>query len=132
MNYNKKLKEYLFATLFAIIAIVAVAWIRGAFSSDDIKTLCMGIGDGLFVAGVLYAGVGLLIKISTTGQFDIFGYGIRSLKYLFTPTKKNRDEGGYYEYTLKRKERRRPAPMYLVWIGVVLIALAAIFNFLSI
>ena len=64
-----------------------------------------------------------------TGLFDIFGFGFKSLKYLFTPMKKDPSEGGYYEYVMEKREKRKnkPVPYLFLLIGVAALALAFVF-----
>lgn len=93
-----------------------------------LTTVIMAIADGTTVTALLYVGFGLLLLVASTGVLDIIGYGFKSLVYLFTPYRKNRAEGGFYEYKLKQKEKRKAVPFHILWIGLCFLAVAAAIN----
>ena len=55
------------------------------------------------------------------------GYGFKSLLWLFTPIQKSRDEGGFYEYKVRQREKRKGVPFHILWIGLALLAISLIF-----
>ncbi len=126
---NAKLKIYMSGGFSALILTVALAYWFGAFSADNISLAFAALSNACFTTAVLYIGFGALIWISKTGIFDIFGFGFKSLKYLFTPMKKDPAEGGYYEYVMEKREKRKnkPVPYYVLIIGLIAFALAAVF-----
>ncbi len=126
---NSKLKTYISACGSAFVMIGVFAYWFGAFSADSASLAFAALSNACFVTAVLYIGVGALIWISTTGLFDIFGFGFKSLKYLFTPIAKDPNEGGYYEYMMEKREKRKgkPIPYFMLVIGVVALALSIIF-----
>ena len=84
------------------------------------------ISDGFFVVGLIFAGIGLLLAISSTGIFDMLGYAFKSLIYLFTPMTIDRSQGGFYEYKMRKKEQRRAVPLYILWVGIAFIVIALV------
>lgn len=92
--------------------------------------LLYALSDGFFIVGFANLGFGALLWIGTTGIFDIISYGFKSLLYLFTLRKKDRDEGGYYEYKIRKAENRKPVPFETLWIGAGMIVLGIIFYIL--
>ncbi|MBQ8622864.1 MAG: DUF3899 domain-containing protein [Oscillospiraceae bacterium] len=128
-NSNSKLKGFVYTLVSALLLCAVLAVIRGLLEASDISHVFMILSDSCFVCSVLYIGLGALVWISLSGIFDILGFGIKSLKYLFTPIKKDPAEGGYYEYVLEKREKRKgKTPPYLVLIiGLIILVLAVIF-----
>lgn len=121
------------ATLAAdIVLAVVIAIYRYNNPPAELESIPVmwAASDALFVVGFLNFGFGALLWISTTGFFDILGYGFKSLIYLFTPIKKNRDEGGYYEYKMAKKEKRKKVPFEVLWIGGAMLVAGIICNVL--
>ena len=125
---NSKLLKYAIGTAVAAIAAFAVAYIRGLFEAESTAAALEAICDGFFVIGLLYTGFGAMSLIIHEGVLDITGFGFKSLVYLFTPRKLNREEGGYYEYRERKKaERAEKKPTtHILWIGVAFIVVSAI------
>ena len=126
---HTKLKTYLIGSLVALVLTFLVALSHGAFSADSISLAFAQLSNACLVTAVMYLGFGALMWIATTGLFDIFGYGFKSLKYLFTPLKKDPEEGGYYEYVLQKQEKRetKAVPYFMLVIGAVVLVLSFVF-----
>ncbi len=121
------------ATLAADIALaVAVAVYRYNTPPAGLESIPVlwAVSDALFVVGFLNLGIGALIWISTTGFFDILAYGLKSVIYLFTPIKKDVSKGGYYEYKMEKKEKRKKVPFETLWIGLAMLVAGIICNIL--
>lgn len=135
MEDNKKKKLIRSIVLAGIDLVVALAiaywrYTNPPFGYESISVF-YSLADGLFAIGMLNFGIGALLWIMTTGVLDIISYGFKSLIYLFTPIKRNRDEGGYYEYLQKKKAERKPVPFETLWIGGTMIAISIIFTILE-
>lgn len=129
-NKNKsKIISYLIGSLIAVAMTVALAVSFGAFTAESTSLMFAYLCNAAFVTAVFYCGVGLLAWVSTTGFFDIFGYGFKSLKYLFTPAKRDRSEGGYYEYAMEKRERKRDnvSTRFILVIGIVFLTISIVF-----
>ena len=129
MNDNKKKlsKNIVSAVCTGLVLAFAIMYLRGILEAQDAVQVMMALSDGFFVAGLLYTGFGLLVFASHQGVLDIISYGFRSVLYLFMPFKKNRDEGGYYEYKMKKKESRKGVPFFIIWVGLAFILISVIF-----
>ncbi len=137
---NKKLIKWLVAV--AVVfggSLVAFAWRYNNFPTDilppdgmEINQVMWALSDGFFIVGMLCTCLGLLMWISTTGALDMITYGFKSLLYLFTPYQKDKDEGGFYEYKLAKKEKRKAAPLEYLFLGLGAVVLALIFGHFSI
>ena len=81
--------------------------------------------DGLFVAGVVLTGIGLLTWISTTGFFDIFGYSVKILWAHISTILRPYDHVRYYDYKAQRAETRGKTRYPVLVTGAVFLLLSA-------
>jgi hypothetical protein len=127
-NTSKILLKCGITAIVAAILALGVMWGRGVFVATTLEKTLSCISDGFFVVGFIFSGIGLLMVIAQTGTFDMLGYAFKSLIYLFTPRTIDRSQGGFYEYTMKKKEKRQAGPLYILWVGLafVVIALAVV------
>ena len=102
----------------------AVARLRGLDFSKGAQLNARYLSDGFFVVGLLATGLGLLIWVSTTGFFDILGYGVKSLLVLFTSLKKPKDHLSFYDYKQIRNENRGKPRHALLLSGAACILLS--------
>lgn len=127
-NVKNSIKKYLIAIILAGGASFGIMSARGLFSLESASAIVACISDGFFVAGFLFAGVGALIWLSSTGTLDIISYGFKSLLVLFTPYKKKVGEGGFYEYKVRQKEKRKGVPFQILWVGLGYVLLSLMFT----
>ena len=125
---TEKLISFLTSTVIGLGISFAITYWRGVFESDGASQILNAISDGAFVTGILYTGFGLLLLISHEGILDIFGFGFKSLVYLFTPRKIDKKATDYYEYRMKKKEERagKKVNINILPIGVGFILLSII------
>ncbi len=125
---GSKLLKYLVATGIGLVAAFAIACWRGVLELTELSKILSAISDGFFVMGVVYLGFGLMLLIVNEGILDIIGFGFKSLIYLFTPRRLDRDSGGYYEYRMKKKEERaqKRVSAHIAWIGAAFILVSVI------
>ena len=129
MGFNKK--TFISIAVQLVIALVIAGMVASGqgFSLDGEAYLnCRYFSDGCFVSAVIFVGMGLLLWVSSTGFFDIFGYAMKSLLVLFTPLKKASDHPHYYEYKCEKEEKRKGKPItYTVLVvGVIVLALSLV------
>ena len=122
--------KYLVPSLLGLLTAFGIMWARGIFDISAPDKIISLISDGFFTVGMLFTGIGLLLWISTTGVLDIISYGFKSLIVLFTLAKKKPDEGGFYEYKIRQKEKRRPVPFQILWVGLIFIVIAGVLVFM--
>lgn len=86
--------------------------------------------DGCFVVGLMTTGIGLLTWVSTTGFFDMMGYGVqygvRAFVGLFGGNRKPNGKS-FYEYKLEKDEKRGKPQLALMLTGVLFILLSMMF-----
>lgn len=127
-NKYKKLISLGIAAVISVITVVLVYNIRISNPPYGMEFMppLQALSDGFCVAGMMFLGFGLIMWISTTGVLDMLGYGLKSVLYLFTPMQKDKDEGGFYEYKLQKKAKRKEVPFEYLWIGVALVIVSMI------
>lgn len=130
MKRKDEIVKYATALATALVIAAAVFYLRGGFSEPNQNEVIKYLSDAFFVPAVLYVGFGLLCVAAGEGVLDIIGYGFQSLLYLFTPARKDRAVGGYYEYKVRKKEKRKPVPVHVLHIGILLLLPALIFSVL--
>lgn len=102
---------------------VLVLWGRGLFNGTQSAAEVWGIlSDGFLLPGVLMAGIGALSWISQEGLFDIFGYGWLTLVSHFDHTK---ERESYYDYKVRREEKRSGWLWQMLAVGLCCLALSA-------
>ena len=122
---KKKAIPYLIEAGIALAAALLVAWHRGVFSAADRAQILGGLCDAFFVPGALLVCFGLLAYCARGGVFDIFSYGAKSLKVLFTPFGKGRHQR-YYDYKLQKEANRGKPRPFTLYLGLFFIAAAAV------
>ena len=87
------------------------------------------LADGFFVIGFFNFGFGALIWIGSTGFFDIFSYSFKAALNFFLPRRYVENTGDYYEYKVKKQEKRKNflIPYEMLGIGVFMIVLSFVF-----
>ena len=123
---HSNLLKYTIASGVGAMVAFLIMWWQGLFLSPDIQTVFKIVSDGFFVVGVLFVGFGLVFLIAGEGILDIMGFGFKSLLYLFTPRRLDRNSGGYYEYKQKKREERKKkgVPIHILWIGIAFVLIA--------
>ena len=123
-NTSKVLFKCGITSIIGAVLALGVMWGRGLFTATTVEKTLSCISDGFFVVGFIFAGIGLLMAISSTGLFDMMGYAFKSLIYLFTPRTIDRSQGGFYEYKMRKQEQRRAVPLYILWVGLAFVVIA--------
>ena len=125
-----KLISFLSSTVIGLGISFAIAYWRGIFEATTAETVLNIISDGTFVTGMLYTGFGLLLLIANEGILDIFGFGFKSLVYLFTPRKLDKKATDYYAYRMKKKEEREGKKVNTnilpIGVGFILLSIVAV------
>ena len=133
MRQEKKDMKWLGWALLALAEAAAAFMIarnQGLSAANPLSLNARWLSDGCFVVGLMMTGVGVLTWIATTGFFDMLSYGVqygvRALVGLFGGNRKP-DSKNFYEYKLK-KDEKRGKPVYVILIsGVAFILLSVAF-----
>lgn len=103
---QKKYMKYIIQMLAGLVLSALVMLWQGVFSRSDPADIVRGISDSFTVTAFLFVGVGILVWISTTGFFDIFGFAFKKGLHHILPVFIRDDPGGFYEYKQEKEERR--------------------------
>ncbi|MDE5819146.1 MAG: DUF3899 domain-containing protein [Lachnospiraceae bacterium] len=107
---QKKLKSYVIQTVAGLILSVSVMFWQNVFARENAADVIRGVCDGFTVTALLYVAMGMLLWISTTGFFDIFGFAFRKGVHHILPVIIHEDPGGFYEYKVEKEEKRQVKP----------------------
>ena len=117
-NYNVDTKA------FCIFDFVYCSYTR-INGNYQCNSLGMKLSDSFFVPGAVFVGIALIGWISSKGTFDIFGYSIRGLFYLFK-SESYYKQTSFYDYRVKKQESRKSFNRNLRLSGVIFLLLGAI------
>lgn len=131
MNENKKkwIKRGILLGVDAILTtLLAFSRFNNPPAGEPIPVF-HALTDAFFVIGFFNFGFGVLFWISATGFFDIFGYSFKAALNFFLPRRYTENTGDYYEYKVKKQERRKESfvPAEMLWIGLAMILISIVF-----
>ena len=116
------------ATLgIALLMAAGVLASRGGFDQPDGTAMMAALCDACFVPGVFLTSIGILVLVANEGLFDMLSYGAHSLLVLFSALRKPENHESYYDYKMRRAERRRNPSRIILWVGLIFMAAAAVF-----
>ncbi len=119
------LLQYGITAAICLAIVVTIASNAGFSLKNDASVNCGLLSDGFFVAGVFVGGPGLLMWISSTGFFDLFGYAMRSVRRIILPGKL--DHLTFYDYKMQKAEKHTKPVRFVAVTGIACIVLAAVF-----
>lgn len=101
-------------------------------TADGTMSIFHALSDGFFVIGFFNFAFGVLVWISFTGFFDIFGFAFKSFLNFFIPRSLISEKANYYEYKVKKAERRKKTVFFrnMLIIGAGMMILGILFNIL--
>lgn len=123
-------RSALVQSIFAVLGTIVFGLIRGLNFSQPLTHNLRSLSDGAFVTGMLLSCLGGLSLVSSTGFFDLFAYGFKSLIVLFTPFKKPASLPKFFDYKMDKNEKRQPPSFVGLLVGLCTIGLAALLLFL--
>ncbi|MCQ2435662.1 MAG: DUF3899 domain-containing protein [Clostridia bacterium] len=129
---RRTLISYCVTVALAIGAAIGIGSNRGLFGECTVSERMSYISDGCVVPGIFLTGVGLLILISSTGFFDIFGYAFSNILRLFTPLTSAKAKLSYYDYKVVKSEKheKQRAISSILVVGVAMLVLSGLFYYL--
>lgn len=86
--------------------------------------------DAFFVPGIIVLLFGVLIWVSTTGFFDAISYGIGVGLKALLPFMRRDDYEKYYDYKVRKDEKRIKGYSFLLISGAIYVFVGAIFTIL--
>lgn len=127
------LKRYLFSCSVAAVLVVAVCLINGLFSATDFPSatakavwVLTKLYDAFGIVGLIFVCLAGLLFCSRNGAYDMFAFGFRqTLGHFFLREEERKKYKDIHEYRAA-KEKKRPEFRYLLWVGIALMAIAAV------
>lgn len=126
MESNKKWLKYVITAVIGVGLAAAVSVWQGFAPGQAPALAARHLSDGFFVAGLLLAGLGALVWVSSTGFFDMLSYGVHSLLVLFSVLRRPEEHMSFYEYKLEKDQKRGKPMVHLLIVGLFLIALSVL------
>lgn len=125
---RKKSVKYLVAIVcgLAVAAICAFGW--GINEVGSVSECYRILADSFTIPGVMMSSASVLIWISSKGGYDVITYGFSYVKNTFNPNAKLNES--FYDYKIRREEKRLKGCFYLLWVGLGFIAVAVVFTVL--
>lgn len=122
------IKKYVgaFAVMGAGTAVVLI--IREHSASLDRAQKYLNIADAFTIPAVVMLMLGVLVWISTTGSFDMIGYGLKKAKDAFFPSRYTHEQ--FYDYKVRKNEKRIKGYGFMFISGGIYVIPAIIFNIL--
>lgn len=129
---NKKyaLIRYLVQIGIALVMSLLFMELRHAFDSGiTTEERIRGVGDGISITALLYISFGILLWVSSTGFFDIFGYAFRKGAHALIPGMGLDKHVSYYDYKEERAAKRKTKPIrstLLIGLGLFVISMVLV------
>ena len=125
MKDNKTKWTYITHLAIALIIFVICATAWNLFEQTETLVIVKILSDSCFLPGVLYVGITLLGWVSSKGFFDIFGYSIHGLFYLWKKESYYKQKS-LYDYRKEKEENRKPFNWPMLVVGLVFLGLGTI------
>lgn len=104
---------------------------RGAFEAGTAADCIMAISDGFSVTGILFAGIGMLVWISSlTGFFDPLGYAAKRGLHIIIPAYILDPGKKFYDYKMEKAQKREQggkSERSLLFVGLGFLAIGVLF-----
>lgn len=88
----------------------------------------LNLADAFTIPAVIMLMVGVLVWISTTGSFDMLGYGLKKAKDAFIPSPYTHEQ--FYDYKMRKNEKRIKGYSFMFISGGIYLIPAVVFNIL--
>ena len=121
----KTFLRYLITTVVGLLIVLAIVLAKNVFAAelkDAMQIWC----DAFFVAGVVLVCIGCIVLASNGGVFYMLGYAVSLFFSTLLSSKVTRKYKTYYDYREAKQEKKKSF-VYILVVGLVLIAVAAIF-----
>lgn len=129
-NIISLVKKYLIC--FAVMGAFTVGILSSVgYSAEhplDVKLL--NLSDAFFVPGVVVFLFGVLVWVSTTGFFDSIAYVVNIGFRALVPFMRRGEYEKYYDYKLRKEEKRVKGYGFILISGLVYLLIGAIFAIL--
>ena len=122
-------KKYIIAFTVLGVSTWSILWLRDHSGQTEMTVRYLNLADAFTIPSVIIIMVGVLVWMSTTGFFDMLNYGISRAANTFIPFKQYEDVK-FYDYKMKKAEKRIRGYSFLFISGAVYFVPAIIFMIL--
>jgi len=129
-NDKKKLKSWIVNIGTAVLLFIAAAYLQGLFEATGVQMIMRRLSDCFLIPGVVLGGIASLCWVAVKGNFDMLGYGFKTLfDWMLHPRQK---QESFYEYKMRQEEKNPEGawPWRMLIVGVSCIVLSALFAIL--
>ena len=134
MDENKELEKkkkkisYIVTTVCFLCLTVLCLFNEDIQSQETALDVIKVISNAFFLPGVLFAGIGGISKIASTGEFDMLGYGFSTIgiHQIIPGLPKDKYES-YIEYKKSKDEKGRRWFPNMLYVGLSGIAVSIVF-----
>ncbi len=127
---NKRTIIRLAILLFVATALLILFFVWKKVFSGELthSELMMALCDGFFIVSVLYLSFAALQFVSSRGEFDSFGYGIKTFFRTHKPSRQlDVTKQTYADYVEEKNKTRRFKADIELYIGLALLVVALVF-----
>lgn len=128
-KYITLIKKYVAAFAAMIGGTVSVLIIRQHSSSLELAEKYLNFADAFTIPAVVMLMLGLLVWVSTTGSFDMLGYGLKRAKDAFIPSASYTHEQ-FYDYKMRKNKKRIKGYSFMFISGGIYLIPGVVFNVL--
>ena len=107
----------------SLAAALGVSFARGLGTGTPAEALA-ALSDGCFAVGAVMLGMGILLRISETGFFDIFSYGLGDFWARLTLRGAKKEPIAFYDYKQLKATKRSSVWRTPLGVGLILMALS--------
>ena len=116
---KRKLVAYSITAGISLLLSWLVIEMRGGLAGLDTTKTMQVLSDAFIVPGILFLGLAGILWVSTTGFFDIFGYGIKqAFLWIFTPIAQKTNKKTFFDYKVEKEGHRKSTPKHILFVGV--------------
>lgn len=125
----KNYVKYLITIGVGLLFTFFVLQMRDLWSQTQTKEIIKALSDGFSVTGILLVCFGALCFCSAQGAFYGFSYMFHILfvTHNWSTKTKFKDRKSYADYVAEKKENAKPAPLYILLVGLGFLLIGIIF-----
>ena len=122
--------RYTVTAVIGLLMVLAIAWMGGLFTQDDLAVKYRILADAFSIPGVLLMCFAGLVWVSSDGFFDALGYAAARVGGMFIPAYRAKHEN-YLTYKQRknqeRSEKERGSIGFLFFVGLGFFIIALVF-----
>lgn len=118
--------KYYLTSVLSLSGALLLILLSGFYSSESLHEKFRILADAFTLPAIILISLFLLLRISSSGFFDIFGYGASRLSSVLIP-KKPREHEAYLDYKARVAVKRHTSYKFLLYTGAFFLVISLIF-----